>query len=277
MMVPSSLINHKQGRDRLVQFLEDPELRLCVISAPAHHGKSTLCEWLYAHVTGGGRAASFIQLNTLLHPSEIMNSILQDLKVAASDRHNMRACRPSPGISISMVRDIRVINSQHINFEALSNAITEDDHFVYSSDLFEAFVLDLDASGAGTGFVLVIDNYEKCDKRLQDWIYTRLLRLTKLLPSIKIVFFCQTFEKDNLEIAVTRVSREYHLRPIEDPQEVYEWLREHGQNIDEQIKSSVANAFDYFRAEPLAMANALKILLPRPQLKRSTFQEVLPK
>src|SRR4051812_31275383 len=124
MMVRSPLINHKQGRERLTRFLEDAEPRLCVISAPAHHGKSTLCEWLYAHVTGGGRVASFIQLNTLLRPSEIMNGILRDLKVAAGSRHHMKACRPSPNVAISIIEHVNVTNSQGVNFDSHSNATT---------------------------------------------------------------------------------------------------------------------------------------------------------
>ena len=273
MITTSSLINHKQGRARLQEFLEDEMLRLCVITAPAHYGKSTLCDWLYAHVTQRARIASFVQLNTLLKPPAILKAILTDLNVPTDSQHHMQACRPSAPVSVALVQDVQVINAQSITIQANSKAPSENDHSAYYSDLFDAFVQDL---GASKSFVLVIDNYEKCDELVQRWIYTCLLKLVKLVPAIKVVFFCQQFEKANLELPVARLSREYRLLPIVDPEEVYEWLREHGQNISEQIVNAVANAFDNYGTEPLVMANALKILLPRPPSSRQSFHEVLP-
>ncbi|WP_426424181.1 hypothetical protein [Bradyrhizobium genosp. A] len=275
-MTPSSLINHKQGRERLWEFLDDDAVKLCVITAPADYGKSTLCEWLYRNIAAGRRPASFVQLNSVLKPPEILKAILTDLSVAPERRNNMRACRPPAPVSQSLIQNVNIINSQDIRLDATSKVASENDHAAYHVDLFDAFVQDLVACVAVPSFVLVIDNYEKCDLPVREWTYKCLLKLAKLIPTIKIVFFCQEFKKENLELAVVTLSREYSLGPIVNPEEVYEWLREHGQSINDHVVNAVANAFDNFSAKPFVMTNALKILLPRRHAARLPLHEVPP-
>lgn len=262
MTKPSPLVNHKQGRQKLQEFLEDENLKLCVISAPAHFGKTTLGQWFYEQ-TFNSHQPAFVQLNSVTSPLDIIDTILNDLGVAHGLRKHIKACKLPQAISHASVHGISLINTRDVSISAISNAPSEDDLILYHSDLFEAFVCDLKATITKSTLLLIVDNYEQCDKDVQRWTYKHLLRLVKLIPSIKMVFFCRKFEREKIDYVITKASREYSLGPITDREELFEWLREHGQTIDEHIESSVENAVESYSSDPMSMATALKILLPR--------------
>ncbi|MCP3380001.1 MULTISPECIES: ATP-binding protein [unclassified Bradyrhizobium] len=273
MTKPSPLVNHKQGRERLQAFLVNDALKLCVISAPKDYGKSMLCEWLYEQIKDSHMSA-FVQLNSLEKPPDIISTILNDLGVGHTFQRNLQACRTPASVSLSFVQGVQVNNSQQVQIDAISRAQSEDNLWLYYSDLFDAFVRDLAAYFGPRQFVLIIDNYEKCDPIIRTWTYKHLLKVSRLIPSAKIAFFCQSFEKENLDYPTKRVCCEYTLGPITDREELFEWLREHGRRIDESIESIVERALEDYSTDPMRMAAAIKILLPPRRLRVQAANEV---